>query len=124
MYVKLINEKTIENAPRVLRDDEKTYSNPLPETLAEFGYLPLVDAEMPEMDGYFFTKHYECDGNTVTVVWDKHEIQEPEPEPETMTPQESPAENVSDEPESGQENVSEPENEQTEPMESENESAE
>ena len=122
MYVKLINEKTIENAPRVLRDDEKTYSNPLPETLAEFGYLPFVETKMPEMDGYFFTKHYESDGNKVTVVWDKHEILQDEPE--TATPEESPAENVSDEPESGQENVSEPENEQTEPMESENESEE
>ena len=120
MYVKLINEKTIENAPRVLRDDEKTYSNPLPETLAASGYLPLVETKMPEMDGYFFTKHYESDGNKVTVVWDKHEIQEPE----TLTPQESPAENVSDEPENRPENVSEPENEQTEPMESENEFAE
>ncbi len=112
MYVKLINEKTIETAPRVLRADEKTYSNPLPETLAEFGYLPFVETEMPEIDGYFFTKHYESDGNKVTVVWDKHEILQDEPE--TVTPEESPAENVSDE----------PENKQTEPMESENEFAE
>lgn len=95
MYVKLINEKTIETAPRVLRNDEKTYSNPSPETLAEFGYLPFVETKMPEIDGYFFTKHYESDGNKVTVVWDKHEILQDEPE-----------------------------NQQTEPMESENESAE
>lgn len=119
MYVKLINEKTIENAPRVLRDDEKTYSNPLPEILAEFGYLPLIEFEMPVEDGFYFTKHYESDGDVVTVVWDKHEIPQPEPE-------ESPAENVSDEAESGQENVQNEENEQeiTEPMESEDESAE
>lgn len=98
-FVKYIDENTIENAPLVLMDDKKVYSNPSDETLRAFGCLPLIDCEMPVEEGYTFTKQYKSDGKTVTVVWEKHEI------PAPIVEEESPAENVSDESESGQENV-------------------
>lgn len=100
IYAKFINENSIEIAPRVLRDDAKTYSNPLPETLANFGYLPLIETEMPVQAGYYFTKYYKTNGDTVTVAWEKHE-NPVEPEYESENEQET-----------------------TEPTESENESAE
>lgn len=103
-YAKFINENSIEIAPIVLRDDKKTYSNPLPEKLAEFGYLPLIETEMPNKSGFSYTYHYETDGESVIRVWDEHE-NPPMPEPEPVV---------------------EPEQEITEPetTESENESAE
>lgn len=96
-FVKYIDENTVQNAPLVLIDDKKVYSNPSDEILRAFGYLPLIDCEIPVEEGYTFTKRYEVDGDNVLVVWDKREI--PQPEPET------PAENVSDESESRPENV-------------------
>lgn len=115
MFVKLIDENTIEVAPNVLFDDKKVYANPTEETLLRFGYLPFLDSEHPEEEGYYFTFHYESDGEKVFKAWDKHEIII-----------ETPAENMSEDEESAPENVQDEENEQeiTEPMESENESQE
>ena len=120
MYVKLIDGK-IENAPKVLRDDQNTYANPLPETLRAFGYKPLVETECPNEEGYNYTFEYQETENQIEKIWVAHEIiVEPEPveepvsESETQAEapvvEETPAENVSEDDESGQENVQEVEN--------------
>lgn len=123
MYVKLIDGK-IENAPKVLRDDQNTYANPLPETLRAFGYKPLVETECPNEEGYNYTFEYQETENQIEKIWVAHEIiVEPEPaeapveepvsESETQVEasviEETPAENVSEDDESGQENVQESE---------------
>lgn len=67
MFVKFIDENTIEKAPRVLRDDCYTYSNPKAETLFRFGYKPLIEAECPE-NGNYEMKYAETE-NKVIVMW-------------------------------------------------------
>ena len=105
MYVKFIDENNVENAPKVLCDDKNTYANPMPETLESFGYKALVETECPNEEGYTYTVKYENHKNNITKVWIAHEIVvEPEPVIE-----ETPAENVSEDDESGQENVQESE---------------
>lgn len=105
MFVKFIDENTVENAPKVLRDDQNTYANPLPEILESFGYKALVETECPDEEGYTYTFKYENHKNNITKVWIAHEIVvEPEPVIE-----ETPAENVLEDDESGQENVQESE---------------
>lgn len=108
MYVKLIDGK-IENAPKVLRDDQNTYANPLPETLGKFGFKPLVETECPNEEGYNYTFEYKETENQVEKIWVAHEIMvEPDIVEETVV-EETPAENVSEDDESGQENVQESE---------------
>ena len=102
MYVKFINENTIEKAPRAIFDEDKVYANPSPETLVAHGYLPFVDTERPVEEGYYFTFHYETDGESVTKVWDAHEIPvEPEiieePVEESAQEEEPETEEVKDE---------------------------
>lgn len=118
MFVKLIDGK-IENAPVLLRDDEKTYSNPTETTLRAFGYKPLIKTEKPVRDGYFYDLEYTENTDEIVETWIENEIPQPEPEiieePEPETPveeptEESPAKNVQDDTETGQENVQEPEN--------------
>ena len=75
MYVKFIDENTIEKAPRVLKDEHNTYSNPLPETLAKFGYKPLVEVECPNEDGYTYTFEYVDSEDQVVKNWVAHEIE-------------------------------------------------
>ena len=75
MYVKFIDENTIEKAPRVLKDEHNTYSNPLPETLAKFGYKPLVEVECPNEDGYTYTVEYVDSEDQVVKNWVAHEIE-------------------------------------------------
>lgn len=75
MYVKFIDENTIEKAPRVLKDEHNTYSNPLPETLAKFGYKPLVELECPNEDGYTYTVEYVDSEDQVVKTWTAHEIE-------------------------------------------------
>ena len=75
MYVKFIDENTIEKAPRVLKDERNTYSNPLPETLAKFGYKLLVEAECPNEQGYTYTVEYVDEEDCVTKTWVAHEIE-------------------------------------------------
>lgn len=105
MFVKFIDENTVENAPKVLRDDKNTYANPMPETLESFGYKALVEKECPNKDGYTYTVKYENHKNNITKVWISHEIVvEPEPVIE-----ETPAENVHEDDESAPENVQESE---------------
>ena len=127
MFVKLIDEK-IENAPVLLRDDKKTYSNPTETTLRAFGYKPLVKTEKPVRDGYFYDLEYVDNGDEIVETWIENKIPEPEiieePEPETPVEEpteespaenvqdvvENPDENVQDDTETGTENVQEPEN--------------
>lgn len=116
MFVKLIDGK-IENAPKLLRDENSTYSNPLPETLRAFGYKPLVKTEKPVRDGYFYDLEYTESADEIVETWIENKIPEPEiiEEPEPEIPVEEPteesrAENVQDDTETGQENVQEPEN--------------
>ena len=75
MYVKFIDENTIEKAPRVLKDEHNTYSNPLPETLLAFGYKPLVEVECPNEDGYTYTVEYVDSEDQVIKNWVAHEIE-------------------------------------------------
>lgn len=91
MFVKLIDGK-IENAPILLRDNEKTYSNPLPETLRAFGYKPLVKTEKPVRDGYFYDLEYVDNGDEIVETWIENEIPQPEiiEEPEPEIPVEEP----------------------------------
>lgn len=113
MYVKFIDENNVENAPKVLRDDQNTYANPLPETLGKFGYKPLVETECPNEEGYTYTFKYENHKNNITKVWVAHEIiVEPEPVEETVEEpviEETSPENVSEDDESAPENVQESE---------------
>lgn len=83
MYVKLIDKYTIEKAPVLLRDDHRTYANPLPDVLFRFGYLPLVTASEPD-DGGRYERSYVSDGSSVLEVWTPvtFEPEEPEPVPE------------------------------------------
>ena len=48
MFVRFIDENTIEEAPNVIKGNGIYIANPLPETLTEHGYKPL---EVTEPDG-------------------------------------------------------------------------
>lgn len=94
MYVKYIDENTIEKAPKYLLDDKNMYANPLPETLVKFGYKPLVEVACPNEEGYTYTPEYNETEEQVTKTWVAHEIviePEPEiiPEPEVIEENES-----------------------------------
>jgi len=80
MFVKLVNGH-IENAPVLLQDNEKTYSNPSTETLRAFGYKELVEEEMPEDDGKYYTSQYVENETTITKVWVEYTPEE-ESEPQ------------------------------------------
>lgn len=124
MYVKYIDENNVEIAPNPIYGEDKVYANPTHETLVAHGYFPLIETPMPVKEGYYYTYHYELGEETVIRVWDEHEVPpEPEPEPEPVVEEETPAENVLDEPESRPENVQdsevEPEPEETQEQENE-----
>jgi hypothetical protein len=80
MYVKLIDKYTVKKAPVLLRDDHRTYANPLPDVLFRFGYLPLVTAPEPE-DGGQYERSYVSDGSSVLEVWTPVVFEPEEPEP-------------------------------------------
>lgn len=67
MFVKFIDENTVEKAPRVLRDERYTYSNPKADILLRFGYKPLIETEYPE-NGNYEMKYAETE-NKVIVMW-------------------------------------------------------
>lgn len=74
MYAKLVEGGLVE-APKVLFDSRRTYSNPLPETLVAFGYKPVVEQERPEdKEGFYQVSHYEENDSTITLVWEYIEI--------------------------------------------------
>lgn len=80
MFVKLVNGH-LEKAPVLLQDNEKTYSNPTEATLRAFGYKPLVEQEMPEDDGKYYTSQYVENETTITKVWVEYTPEE-ESEPQ------------------------------------------
>ena len=74
MYAKLVEGVLVE-APKVLFDSRRTYSNPLPETLVKFGYKPVAEQEKPEdKEGFYQVSHYEENDSTITLVWEYIEI--------------------------------------------------
>lgn len=80
MFVKLVNGH-LEKAPVLLRDNEKTYSNPIEATLRAFGYKPLVEQETPEDDGKYYISQYVENETTITKVWVEYTPEE-ESEPQ------------------------------------------
>lgn len=80
MFVKLVDGK-IEEAPILLVDETKTYSNPSTETLRAFGYKELVEEEMPEDDGKYYTVEYRETETEITKVWVEYTPEE-ESEPQ------------------------------------------
>lgn len=80
MFVKLVNGH-LEQAPVLLQDNEKTYSNPTEATLRAFGYKDLVEQEMPEDDGKYYTSQYVENETTITKVWVEYTPEE-ESEPQ------------------------------------------
>lgn len=80
MFVKLVNGH-LEQAPVLLRDNEKTYSNPTEATLRAFGYKDLVEQEMPEDDGKYYRSEYRETETEITKVWVEYTPEE-ESEPQ------------------------------------------
>ena len=74
MFVKFINETSVEPAPIVVQDSENTYANPTPETLLKFGYKHLVETECPNAEGCTYSVKYVDDGEQITKTWVAHEI--------------------------------------------------
>lgn len=74
MYAKLVEGGLVE-APKVLFDSERTYSNPLPETLVAFGYKPVMEQERPEdKEGFYQISHYEEHDSEIAQVWEYVEM--------------------------------------------------
>lgn len=96
MLYKLIDNETIEKAPKFIIDEEKVYANPTDETLLAHGYLPMEEVEKPEKDDFYYTLSYIIVGDVIKQVWSEHEIPQPEPEPIV---EESEVEPVNEEPE-------------------------
>lgn len=104
MYAKLVEGVLVE-APKVLFDSERTYSNPLPETLVAFGYKPVVEQEKPEdKEGFYQISRYEENDSTITKVWEcieipvEEEVIEEEPVEEPVAEEDSDAEPTAEEP--------------------------
>lgn len=80
MFVKLIRENDLvklEPAPVLLRDNEKTYSNPSETTLRAFGYKSLIKTEKPVRDGFYYVLDYVETETDITEVWLEYEIPAP-----------------------------------------------
>lgn len=122
MYAKLVEGGLVE-APKVLFDSRRTYSNPLPETLVAFGYKPVVEQERPEdKEGFYQVSHYEENDSTITLVWEYVEIPVIEPVEEQVVEENSDAEPTveeeqAEEPEVGTEVDTEVEQPEEQPVE-------
>lgn len=90
MLYKLIDNETIEKAPKFIIDEEKVYANPTDETLLAHGYLPMEEVEKPEKDGFYYTLSYNIVGDVIKQVWSEHEIPAPVEEPEVEPVSEEP----------------------------------
>lgn len=80
MFVKLVNGH-LEQAPVLLQDNEKTYSNPTESTLRAFGYKEFMEQEMPEDENKYYTSQYVENETTITKVWVEYTPEE-ESEPQ------------------------------------------
>lgn len=104
MYAKIENGRIVQ-PPRVLKNVERTFQpedgepitglynvgydpnvEPEPEIVAYLlaeGYLPVTEAERPEDgDGYYYVAGYELDGDHFVQIWERREIEPPDPNPE------------------------------------------
>lgn len=82
MFVKLVNGQ-IEEAPILLVDNEKTYSNPSEETLRAFGYKEYIVQEIPEDDNKYYRCEYVETDTTITKIWIEYQpVVEEESEPQ------------------------------------------
>lgn len=84
MFVKLVNGQ-IEEAPVLLQDNEKTYSNPSEETLRAFGYKEYIIQEIPEDDNKCYRCEYVETDTTITKIWIEYQpevVEEEESEPQ------------------------------------------
>ena len=81
MLAKLI-EGNITYLPTVYMYEDISYSNYHlleEETHIEHGWKPLIEAEMPETEGFYFTPTYTEEGDEIVQGWDAHEVVEPVP---------------------------------------------
>ena len=79
MFVKFINETTIEKAPRCIHVGATTYVMPNAEQYAEGGYYELVEATKPEpRKWYAIVAKYEIVGNKVQQSYEYEKVERPE----------------------------------------------
>ena len=79
MFAKLINETTIEKAPRSIRVDATTYETPNAEQYAACGYYELVETEPPEpRKWYSVVAKYATVENKIQQSWDY--VKQPKPD--------------------------------------------
>lgn len=79
MYAKLVNGYLRKPDKQILLDDGRIVTNPTAEVLEEFGFKEVLETPRPqEEEGYYYTSHYEDDGNYIVKVWEKHESVAPE----------------------------------------------
>ena len=85
MFVRFIDENTVEEAPNVIKENGIYIANPLPETLIEHDYKPLevTEPDGDAADGYHWEQRYvELDDKVVsTWVQVENPIQEVIEEP-------------------------------------------
>ena len=59
------------------------FCNPTEAQYREAGYLPVVESQRPEDgDGYHYEAGYELDGDHIVQVWERREVEPPDPNPE------------------------------------------
>lgn len=44
----------------------------VPETYISEGYYPIVNTDMPEKEGCYFTSYYEQEGEVIVQKWEEH----------------------------------------------------
>lgn len=83
MFAKLINETTIEKAPRCIHVGATTYVMPNAEQYAEGGYYEVVEAEKPEPKKWFavVAKYATVEMDGITKIQQTWEY-EKQPKPE------------------------------------------
>lgn len=71
MFVRFIDENTIEEAPNVIKENGIYIANPLPDTLIEHGYKPLevTEPDGDAADGYHWEQRYVELSDKVVRTW-------------------------------------------------------
>lgn len=80
LYAKFINATQIKYAPKSVTYCGRFIINPPHEILADLGYLPVVKSDMSTEDNCYFTPYYEVENNNILQKWERHEIEEQQPE--------------------------------------------
>ena len=75
MFYKLINERTLEKAPRPLKINGRDIFTTSESIHNEAGYYKLVRTEYPDSDGSYIPL-YEKVGNEIITRWEKTEFNE------------------------------------------------